>query len=457
MSYFTLYGLSPYAVFFVSLLIGYLFWNWVIKSPYLHKKAFYKKIQFKIILLILKTIPLYVKYINKTKGKICVLLHSLIMILLQKELKDLTFQEKSELANKIKNHILELELSTLNTNEELVRKIVIQDEEVKQLISKYFILKDKINKFIREYDNKYYVLAKEYNNDIKQIHSLQDFLKVKRYIDKKEKEINNHYKIFIEEYLDEKKNEEYGKIKIELYVKELVKTIPLLLLVGGFFYNYFLFKSLGIQISNFFTITDYLESSLDVVIPILWVTGFYAIITLLGYFSRIDKIIRKDQFKINYENLDKRSDKILYLIFTLLVLTQVLIYYKYQIINYSMVQPIILFISYVLLGNLFPFRRIENAHKIYLITMIGIFCLISFTFHVIEGIENIANNKNSTSYKFSIKNDPDLTSYQYIKSTSNYSFFYSNENNETLIIPNSDIEKIKVARNDKSIFQKIIH
>lgn len=52
MNYFISYNLLHYVVILISIVIGYLLWDWVIKSPYFYKSALYQKFQLKIILLI---------------------------------------------------------------------------------------------------------------------------------------------------------------------------------------------------------------------------------------------------------------------------------------------------------------------------------------------------------------------------------------------------------------------
>lgn len=442
------YSSLKYIGFFIFFIVGYLLTDKLIKARYIQQTQFYKKTIFQIILLIIKLMPLYIKLINHSKKKICDGIYRLIMLLLETKLKGISVLEQGEIVNKIKNNILELDKTNLDESEELHKNEVLKDSTLQYLISKYFILKDAIYRNFKDYNDEYYEFAKIYQNDIQRIYSIREFWKIKKAIDKVNAKINDDYRKLIEQIVSDEKNNKYGKIKIEFStINELIKIVPILLLLGGFLYNYFLFQTLGIKISDYFTISDYVQSSLDVIVPLLWVTGFQATVTLMAYYNRLDKIIKNDLFQISYTENDKKIAKIIYFSIILVILLQITLYYKYQTISYPLLQTITLFIAYMLLERFFPFQRIDNPYKIYMFAMIGIFFTIALAYHIIEEIDKVTTNKVQKSlYTFSTKSDFDLSSYHFIKSTSTYSFFYNHDKNETIILKNSDIERIEISK-----------
>lgn len=442
------YSILKYIGFFIFFIVGYLLTDKLIKARYIQQTQFYKKTIFQIILLIVKLIPLYIKLINHSKKKICDGIYRLIILLLENELKENSILEQGEIANKIKNHILHLDQTNLEESEKLYKTKVLKDSTLQYLVLNYFILKDAIYRNFKDYNNEYYEFAKIYEDDLKRVYTFKEFFAIKIKVDKNIQIIKKNYQKFLKRKIDDEKNQKYGKIKIEFSaINELIKMIPILLLLGGFSYNYFLFQAIGVKISNFFTISDYIESSLDVIVPLLWGTGFQAFVTILVYFNQVDRNIKESLFQISYEKKEGTFEVFAYLIFIFLVLLQIFLYWRDNIINYALMQPITLFVFYMFLIELFPFRRIDNSHKVYMFSMIGIFFIISLTYHILSEIDKLTSNKIQTPlYTFSVKDDLNLSSYQYIKSTSNYSFFYNYDKNETMILKNSDIERIEVSK-----------
>ena len=77
-----------------------------------------------------------------------------------------------------------------------------------------------------------------------------------------------------------------------------VSLFTSLFLVSGFLYTKFLYGSFGLNVGDFFTASDYISSSVDVLIPVFLSTALGILGMLWGLNESIYNELRIEQFKI---------------------------------------------------------------------------------------------------------------------------------------------------------------
>ena len=108
-----------------------------------------------------------------------------------------------------------------------------------------------------------------------------------------------------------------GALKIDISAQGIVVLISLvssLFLVSGYLYNYFLLREFGIDVSLFFTLSDYVAASLSRLSSI-FIGAFFA---FLGYFLGVHSLSRKSEAQIKLEGkfAQYRNNGVVLLLFT---------------------------------------------------------------------------------------------------------------------------------------------
>lgn len=76
--------------------------------------------------------------------------------------------------------------------------------------------------------------------------------------------------------------------------------------------------------------------------------------------------------------------------------------------------------------------------------MLFIFLSVSLFFKTINDINKIKMGEFNKNYKFSLAKESKIEESNYIKSISNYSFFYNIKSKKMIVLPNASIEKIEI-------------
>lgn len=230
-----------------------------------------------------------------------------IFFQLPSEYRKKTMSENSEFSNMVKNDILFLTRKEVKpTDFYNIKYSALQNQSIKSQIINYFLVYDYLySKVFRLSDenNEYYLKAQAYDENIERINNFSQIKKIAKDAFKRKKLLKKNQNLYAKNLYTQHRNKEFGKIKITFnFFTKAITLFSIILLVSGFLYNYFLFKNFGVLISNFFTATDYIESSIDVTVPILLSTTYSGIITLMGYLNSVDKKMEKLEFKLEHNS-----------------------------------------------------------------------------------------------------------------------------------------------------------
>lgn len=396
-----------------------------------------------------------IKYIEKIKYDIVCYLFDQAVIIGISNFKEKRIHENKDIGYEAIYKLIDYKIEEKNKDilEQIqeIKDKLLKDKEVCDMLSKYYLLKEYVATQIIKEESINIQKAKEFNPDANELNNDMDIYEIKKDAYNCRNSSKKELKILIDKNIDKKIKIKPININFALFTK-IITLISIYLVIGGFVYNYILFQNFNLNISNFFTVSDYLESSIDAIATIVIATIVSSVYMILGALNAI----RNNEVE-NELNIKKGKDwlGIFILIFTILFIGILIeIFINYKIVNYSILEYLILISFYFTLLKFFPWDSIENNKTTYLIAMITIFFFNSLVFKAIDDSNSIKVGKTNKQYKLKISTKENISKFSYIKSISKYSFLYDNENNETIVIPNSIIDKVIVTNREYDYFVK---
>jgi len=261
------------------------------------------------------------------------------------------------------------------------------------------------NPRIRSTIEKYFIVESFLSNQIKNDRASQYYLKQARTYNPKASIID--FNSFFKSYKETKK--EVRQLKNEVSDKEAIKfTISLsnigvfitivstFFLITGYLYNYFLLGHFGIEISRYFTLSDYLGSSIDGI----RYSALAAAIALVFFFIGMHSSSRKLYAQIEIEK--KPINYIPYIIIVIISVPTFILYLKDEREFYFMVYLIILFLM-MIVAPWISKRYFKNP----IITLASIVFIMSFSAHLFLSI-------GEEIYQFEHKNIVELRRYEIV-------------------------------------------
>jgi hypothetical protein len=248
--------------------------------------------------------------------------------------------------------------------------------------------------------------------------------------------------------------------KKALVSSEIIKTIiglfSIVLLLTGIVYNIIYLGLFGIDIIGYFTVQDYLASSLNVLMEnaIIVVIGF--LLYFFGYASHDkDKSVKgKIPDKIFQPNVKKPIQVIALLLpFLFMYIPGLLMIYLfnkmtgYYIIGLSIAIYITLLLQ-VIVHNKRRYLIGEVGYNIMLFCAFFYALIISDAFYKSDSIKKgklYSENKPSITFEDKAMNKQ---SYIILSSNSNYLFLYSREFKQAMIVPVKQIKSITLKARD---------
>lgn len=355
-------------------------------------------------------------------------------------LYDAIFGINSEIAEEYKDNLNLLKKEVINSNSKLIAKHYILTAYYDYYTSKNSIIFRKLNtKDIKISFNK----AKLYDSKIKLIKD-STYSNLKKNIKSELKKISNQIKKQNREKIKYEKEKAINPIEIKMsYIITFFSIVSSLSLIGGILYNQLLFYFLGINATNFFNISDYISSSIDV----LLIVFLSMIIAVPFYFLKIshilDEAIIDEQLGTNIQNRNDKSEaKIKWFIVITLIFGIVIFYYQHKELSYNIIGIFTYLLIIFYSSRLNFWKYIKNSFLANLCFLI----LINFLYLVISKsytqANEIKNNKLISEYKVVLKEEI-KDKFTFIKSNSYYTFLYDSINNKVIVIPNSEIKRIE--------------
>lgn len=221
----------------------------------------------------------------------------------------------------------------------------------------------------------------------------------------------------------------------------LISFCTTIFLLSGFLYNKFYLGHFKIQVSHFFSITDYISSSVDIIYISCLSTIFGIFSYICGGIYGFKKAIKYECKKI--ENTE--SDWWMLILVTFLALSSISMAYYDLPRKYAPVS-ILIFIALMGLYHKLPVDKIfKNTMHISIFACALIYYTTHMYFQISSDIEKSQNGTINKQYSFNTNNPEFLTkNLTFLSLNSKWAFFFDKSKKESIIIPIDKIRNISI-------------
>lgn len=234
-------------------------------------------------------------------------------------------------------------------------------------------------------------------------------------------------------------------IKISLSIEHtgtIISLVSCFFLITGYLYNRFLLGYFGVEVSKYFTISDYLASSIEGVR--YSITG--AAIGLAAYFIGVHRASRKSYVQIEYER--KRKEYWPYGIIFVAIVGTIRGYIDNSVIFYEASYVLIIFIGFWFIPLLATKYFKEPLSAIFVLLFV-----VAYSAHMFSSVGNAIHRARNYPFekiqqhdaKFKKELPIDESGLALIAGNSNYLFFLDRRRN-AFIIPRDQILYLKVRK-----------
>jgi hypothetical protein len=186
--------------------------------------------------------------------------------------------------------------------EELISKLK-NNNDVQNLLAEYNLAQSYAFTCISLTDNKKFIeekvtKAKEYNSEIEPFNH-KSFKKRFKEIKAERKLLQKQINVILQDKISKEKEESIGQFSFQpTDIALLFSLFSTLFLISGYYYNHSLLKEFNINSDDFYLLSDYISTSISLILtPLLW-TGVFLISFLFGADSRISNRIKERQLNI---------------------------------------------------------------------------------------------------------------------------------------------------------------
>jgi len=219
-----------------------------------------------------------------------------------------------------------------------------------------------------------------------------------------------------------------------------------LFLISGYLYCANLLGYFDINTSDFFTISDYVSSSTDVILASLISTVIMFFFMMSGYDDLIHTKTHEKQFNTKVE--DKLSDWLIESLPYLMIILVVFRYFTAKEIEWSLLSfALFILIIFKWMPRWSFWKYIENPLPV-IVSIYGVFFFCGNIALKIHGdIEDIEEGKFKDNHMVTWTDNYKIyNKHSYIMQNTSYVFLYDKENNGVIVIPKSGIKSIAVHK-----------
>lgn len=306
------------------------------------------------------------------------------------------------------------------------------------------ILKAYKSAFIIDKEEGFYNRALKNKPEVKKLEKV-DFNKKIKSIKKEKIKLQEKIKNDLREKVTNEKFASIAPIKINsTHITLLISTFSTLFLISGYYFNNQVLKSLGVNSDYFFTVQDYISTSINLILLPL----FYTLVMFVLIVFRVDEDIYKniESEQLGIKNKIKNSINT-YIILIILILSNII--NILTILGGDEAKSNIFYFNIAIAGifilNKIQWRYFENPLTIYMFTMTFLFYYVNINIMIDDKIENYKSVGYKSNYKVSFKDKEISTkNIEFMRVNSNYVFMINKKNNKVEIYPRLSISKIDV-------------
>lgn len=321
-------------------------------------------------------------------------------------------------------------------------------EKTRKDIANYYLLESfylsyQRSNIFQEYSDKAFEKAKTYLSSVQPV-SKSDVSRIEKEVRFDVKELKKEIRRLNALRIETEKLKSIKPIKITqshfLFIASLFST---LFLIAGFIYNKILLGYFGINVGDFFSASDYISSSVDVLVSVIVSSAGAIVSFFFGRGSSWTARIHSEQFEISK---DKFRHPLIGLIFILVLVVNVIVqwYLTGEFIGFAF-YFLVLVGAIVILDRLPFWKYIENQSAVLAaITSVLIFALV-LSSKIMEQINAIKSGKVSGQYLMTFNSGYEkYSSYTLIDSNSGYLFLWNPIAEKATIIPRSEVKRFDV-------------
>lgn len=228
------------------------------------------------------------------------------------------------------------------------------------------------------------------------------------------------------------------------HITLLISTFSTLFIISGYYFNYQVLKSLGVNSDDFFTVQDYISTSINLILLPLSYTLIMFVLIAFRVGENTYKNIESE--KLGLKNKESNNVKI-FITLIILILSNVI--NVISILNGGNPSNIIFYLNVSIAGililNIIQWRYFENPLTIYMFTMTFLFYYVNINVMIDDKIEDYKSVGYKSNYKVSF-NDKKISTknIEFMRVNSNYVFMINKKNNKVEIYPKLSISKIDI-------------
>jgi len=345
------------------------------------------------------------------------------------------------------NRIPEANINFYEENEELILTEIGNAENMEEIVKRLNLHLE----FMRYYFNdSLHLLSDDYPLKAK---LLDPHIKIlsKKEFNKKSKEVSRQLKKIKKEvrakFKEIREKEEYERLpKIEITSPEVSVIFGLfsvLFFCTGFLYNLLFLGYFGIELSKFFTISDYLSTSIDKVyycfmsIIVGMVIGFFL---YPEYLKGEIPIIRQSKFAQFFDRL----------IMPLMAVSVLVAFLQKNYYGFYPALQLFLLLLSIHIIKYFLIKYFKNPIRSYFILVSITWFFLSIFLGVVEDVSSIYREKTEDLKKYHIVFEKGVTLEEkdliLLASNSKYAFFYDKKCQKTIVLPTHNIDRIETKR-----------
>lgn len=251
--------------------------------------------------------------------------------------------------------------------------------------------------------------------------------------------INSTFRKLISRYRDKK------ALKIHLTIKDVIALLAItspFILVSGYLYDYYYLSYFGIDTSLFFTLSDYVASS----ITHIQICIVSAVLCLaFGLLSAHQESLniaegRKDNTKSN-----KSFMMVMLLICTVTVSALGFRQHDPRAI-YLIVYLFLITIMSIYIAPFITRRFFNESLRHFMMVYFICFYVLSFSFVILMARYDGAHGKSGSQYKTSLEMTTKLNGYNVLMANSGYIFFYDPTTKNALVLPKSQLQSASISK-----------
>jgi hypothetical protein len=403
-------------------------------------------IKLKFVLILWKYISFYIKKAKQTYYTAC---YRKLYILSNELFPHNSLGKNSNLAiylTSIYINNFEDDLIDINKDElDNLKLVADSDEWIKKGIPDFYRIISFSFIFNIDLKNGYIEKAKAINQLLEPIRSFKEVIKLVNDVKKDSKAFLKKGREISEKTYEKELNNKIPIIKISSdKISFFLTVFSTFFLISGIIYSKIYFYLLGINISDFFSVSDYLASSIDV----LMYTFFSMIVGMIFYRQGIkDSIknrIQEEQFNIQ-TNRRKNS---LYIIMMLNIFLLSMFCINYYI-NHTLIYTLLyipLYSIFFKLYDLVPiWKYVENPLKIdFIVSSFATFSILLILTAFSHSDEILRKEIKDDNYKIVFQNeDENKKNLIFITSNSTSVFLLNTDTKKVKIIPLDSISSIE--------------